>query len=81
MRIVPILGDSPRLLPPSQCYFKGESGGQFYPELFDFVDLDTPANRFLEACGTKGEPSVEDIALIILRDPQGFLRLAGGGDG
>jgi hypothetical protein len=85
MRIVPIPGDSlksagPRLLPPSQCYFKGESGGQFHSKLFVFVDFGTSGNSFLKACGTKGEPSVEEIALILLRDPREFFRLAEGRD-
>ena len=78
MRIVPIPEDppkstGPRLLLPSRCYFKGESGGQFRSKLFDFVDFGTSANSFLKACGTKDEPSVEEIALTLLRDPQEFL--------
>jgi len=85
MRIVPIPDDSPkstgpRLLPPNQCYFKGEFGGQFHSKLFVFVDFGTSANSFLKACGTKGEPSVEEIALILLRDPRKFFQLAEGRD-
>jgi hypothetical protein len=76
MRIVPVPGDPIRLLPPSQCYFKGESCNQLHLKLFHFVDLGTSANSFLEACGTKGEPPVEEIALVLLRDPREFFRLA-----
>ena len=85
MRIVPTPDDSPnstgpRLSPPNQCYFKGESGGQFHSKLFVFVDFGTSANSFLKACGTKGEPSVEEIALILLKDPRQFFQLAEGRD-
>jgi len=85
MRIVPTPDNSPkstglRLLPPSQCYFKGESGGQFRSKLFVFVDFGTSANSFLKACGTKGEPSVEEIALILLKNPREFFQLAEGRD-
>ena len=78
MCIVPISDDppkstGPRLLLPSRCYFKGGSGGQFRSKLFVFVDFGTSANSFLKACGTKDEPSVEEIALILLRDPREFL--------
>ena len=85
MRIVPAPNESPesaglRLLPPNQCYFKGESSGQFHSKLFVFVDFGTSANSFLKACGTKGEPSVEEIAQILLKDPRGFFELAEGRD-
>lgn len=85
MRIVPTPNDSsgstaPRLLPPSQCYFKGESSGQFHSKLFVFVDFGPSANSFLKACGTKGEPSVEEIVQILLKDPRGFFNLAEGRD-
>lgn len=85
MRIVPTPDSSSkstgfRLLPPNQCYFKGESSGQFHSKLFVFVDFGTSANSFLKACGTKGEPSVEEIAQILLKDPRGFFDLAEGRD-
>lgn len=85
MHIVPVPNDSPksagpRLLPPNQCYFKGESSGQFHSKLFVFVDFGPPANSFLKACGTKGEPSLEEIALMLLKDTEQFFRLAEGWD-
>jgi len=58
----------------------GKSHSKFYSQLFTFVDFGTSANAFLKACGTRGEPSVEDIALALLRDPQRFLQLAEGWD-
>ena len=83
MHIVPTFDDSPGstdplMLPPNQCYFRGESCCKLYSKLFVFVDFGTSANNFLKACGTKGEPSVEEIALILLKDPQNFFQLAGG---
>jgi len=86
MHIVPALNDSPgstgsQLLPPNKCYFKKESHSKLYSQLFAFVDFGPPANRFLDACGTKHELPVEEIALVLLKDPQRFFDLAGGHDG
>ena len=85
MCIVPIYDDSskstgPRLLSPSQCYFKSKSNHPLYSKLFAFVDFGTSANSFLNACGAKGEPSVEDIVTVLLKDPRKFFQLAGGQD-
>ncbi|KAF9644423.1 hypothetical protein BDM02DRAFT_3272450 [Thelephora ganbajun] len=81
MCIVPIPDNfpesqGPRLLPPNQCYFKTESSGQFHSKLFVFVDFGTSANSFLKACGTKGEPSVDEIVQLLLKNPRQFLQLA-----
>ena len=85
MQIVPTPNEfsksaGPRLLPPSQCYFKGESSDRLHSKLFAFVDFGTSANSFLKACGMKGGPSVEDITRVLLKDPQGFFELAEGRD-
>ena len=69
-----------QLLPPNQCYVRGKSSDKLRSKLFAFVDLGTSANSFLNACGMKGEPSVEDIALVLLEDPQRFFQLAEGHD-
>lgn len=72
----------PQFLPPNQCYLKEN----YHPnlkllyKLFVFVNFGTSANSFLKACGMKGEPSMEDIVLELLKDPQRFLRLTGGWD-
>ena len=86
MRIVPIPDSSlepicSRLLPPNQCYFKNKSNGQAYSKLFVFVDFGASANSFLYACGMKEEPSVEDIAMVLLKDPQQFLQSVEGWNG
>ena len=85
MCIVPTPDDSPgstapRLVSPNQCYFKSESTNQLYSKLFPFIEFGTSANNFLKACGTKGEPSIEDITLVLLKDPRMFFQLADGRD-
>ncbi|EIW60639.1 uncharacterized protein TRAVEDRAFT_119941 [Trametes versicolor FP-101664 SS1] len=67
-----------RHLPPTQCYFKGDSQAQFHSKLFTFVDFGTTANAFLSACGVKHEPSVEEVAKILLDNPRRFYELAEG---
>ncbi|KAI0046331.1 hypothetical protein FA95DRAFT_1398210 [Auriscalpium vulgare] len=65
-----------RTLRPNQCYFAGASGATFHTKFFIFVDFGVKANSFLTACGTKSEPSVEEIVQILLADPRQFLALA-----
>lgn len=67
-----------RWLSPSQCYLGGASKGQFHSKLFVFVDFGPSANGFLSACGSKQEPSVEEVANILVADPRRFYDLAGG---
>ena len=68
------------MVPPNQCYFKSESSNQLYSKLFPFIDFGTSANSFLKACGTKGEPSIEEVVQILLKDPLEFFLLVGGRD-
>lgn len=67
-----------RWLSPSQCYLGGALKGQFHSKLFVFVDFGPSANSFLSACGSKQEPSVEEVASILVADPRKFYDLAGG---
>lgn len=69
-----------RWLPPNQCYFAGDPGLQFHSKLFSFVDFGSRANTFLSACGTKNEPSVEEVTRILLDNPHQFYELADGRD-
>jgi len=90
MQIVPVsdvnrpgkVDDSPtvRWLPPSQCFFGNATRSQFHSKLFVFVDFGVLANSFLSACGTKREPSVEEVAQILLADPRQFYELSNGRD-
>ena len=61
---------------PKQCYFKGDSQATVHSKLFTFVDFGTRANQFLSACGTKHEPSVEELTQILLENPHRFWQLA-----
>ena len=65
-------------LPPIQCYFSGTGGAELHSKLFSFVDFGSRANVFLSACGTRQEPSVEEIAQILLANPRQFYELANG---
>ena len=80
--IVPIVDQSNkqsmRRMVPSQCYFGGEARGRFHSKLFVFVDFGQQANSFLSACGAKREPSVEEIASMLLANPHQFYELADG---
>jgi hypothetical protein len=57
---------------PRQCYIEAGATAELYKKLFVYVDFGLPANHFLRACGTKDRPSVEDIALVLLDNPQSF---------
>ncbi|KAN0125288.1 Protein of unknown function (DUF3684) domain containing protein [Lactarius tabidus] len=65
-------------LPPIQCYFSGTGGAELHSKFFSFVDFGSRANAFLAACGTRQEPSVEEIAQILLANPRQFYELANG---
>ncbi|KZT69065.1 hypothetical protein DAEQUDRAFT_751065 [Daedalea quercina L-15889] len=83
MPIVPVTTQGEkqtRMMAPSQCYLRGQTEAQLHSKLFIFVDFGTRANQFLSACGSKQEPTVEEIAKIILDDPRKFYQLAGGRD-
>jgi Protein of unknown function (DUF3684) len=67
-----------RWLPPTQCYLGSQAAESFHSKLFIFVDFGSGANAFLIACGTKGQPSVEEVANILLADPRQFYELAHG---
>lgn len=72
--------DTSTLIKPADCYI-GQSSIQFHSALFTFVDFGIHANAFLRACGVKNEPTIQEIAQMLVRDPQEFYRLAGGPEG
>jgi len=84
MAFVPIAGEKDtdggtvRWLPPTQCYLRGQTKESFHSKLFTFVDFGASGNAFLAACGTKNQPSVEEVAKILLDDPRHFYGLSGG---
>lgn len=67
-----------RWLPPTQCYLGNQATESFHSKLFVFVDFGSGANAFIMACGTKSQPSVEEVAKILLADPRQFYELAHG---
>ena len=69
--------NSTKRLQPIQCY-SGTAGSELHSKLFAFVDFGARANLFLGACGTKEEPSVEDIAQILVAEPRRIYNLANG---
>jgi Protein of unknown function (DUF3684) len=62
-------------LQPTQC-FLGTPNSDLYSKLFAFVDFGTDANAFLRACGIRQEPSVGDIAQILVTEPRRAYELA-----
>lgn len=84
MAFVPIraekgaVGPTMRWSPPSQCYLGSDSQETFHSKLFTFVNFGASANAFLTACGTRSQPSVEEVAKILLSNPRNFYELAGG---
>ncbi|KAF8128969.1 hypothetical protein EV363DRAFT_1220883 [Boletus edulis] len=77
--IVPTKGSGTqrlRWLMPTQCYLGTK--GEFHSKLFAFVDFGPVANRFLSACGSKSEPSIDEVAEILISDPKKFYALSGG---
>ncbi|KAF8160987.1 hypothetical protein B0H34DRAFT_699011 [Crassisporium funariophilum] len=73
-----VAGPSMRWLKPTQCYLAGETNESFHSKLFTFVDFGSGGNAFLVACGTKNQPSVEEVAIILLANPHQFYELAQG---
>ena len=79
--IVPTKGSGAqqlRWLTPTQCYLGDGTKGEFHSKLFVFVDFGPVANRFLSACGSKSEPSIDEVAEILISDPKKFYELSGG---
>ncbi|KAH7882874.1 hypothetical protein F5I97DRAFT_1930497 [Phlebopus sp. FC_14] len=79
--IVPMKGTGPqpvRWLSPAQCYLGGATKGEFHSKLFIFIDFGPVANRFLSACGSKNEPSADEVAGILIAGPKKFYELSGG---
>ncbi|KAI6119159.1 hypothetical protein EDD16DRAFT_1791904 [Pisolithus croceorrhizus] len=82
MPIVPTApSTTPRLLPPTKCYLDRDTKPPLYAKLFVSVNFGTKANLFLGACGLKNEVSVEDVAEVLIENPERFFELAGGYDG
>ncbi|ODN94260.1 hypothetical protein L198_05116 [Cryptococcus wingfieldii CBS 7118] len=67
-----------RLHKPSQVYFHSkERSDNVYASAFTFVDFGDKANVFLQYCGVRREPSVQDIARLFMANSDDMLRQAG----
>ncbi|KZS96620.1 hypothetical protein SISNIDRAFT_450322, partial [Sistotremastrum niveocremeum HHB9708] len=66
---------------PFDCYLGGDQSAEYHSELFVFVDFGPKAAHFLRACGVRNSPSVEEIAQILVADPQVFFQKTGGREG
>ncbi|KAK6910047.1 hypothetical protein I203_104076 [Kwoniella mangroviensis CBS 8507] len=63
---------------PTQVYFVAKEGGEdLYKSAFTFVDFGDRANIFLRYCGVRSEPSVRDIAQLLMNEPGRMLEQAG----
>ncbi|KAF8523641.1 hypothetical protein JB92DRAFT_3140729 [Gautieria morchelliformis] len=66
-----------RLLAPNKCYLGRGSSTAFHSKLFTFIDFGPRANNFLTTCGVRNEPTVDELAQILVADPRSFYKLAG----
>jgi Protein of unknown function (DUF3684) len=69
-----------RFLAPNKCYLGRHSSTSFHSQLFTFVDFGPRANNFLVSCGVRNEPTVDELAQILVADPRNFFDQAGGYD-
>ncbi|WVR07080.1 hypothetical protein IAU60_004119 [Kwoniella sp. DSM 27419] len=66
---------------PNQVYFHSkDNGDDLYRSAFTFIDFGEQANAFLRFCGVRSEPSVKDIATLLISEPDRMLQQAGSAD-
>ncbi|KIY74271.1 hypothetical protein CYLTODRAFT_416120 [Cylindrobasidium torrendii FP15055 ss-10] len=84
IEMVPVKGSGAKGLiwkQPNECYFRQGKAASAYSTMFSFVDFGPGANSFLGACGTRQEPTPDEIAQMLLMDPQKFYDAVGGSVG
>ncbi|KAJ5873552.1 uncharacterized protein N7473_013425 [Penicillium subrubescens] len=59
-------GPRTRLVAPRLCYL---GDGEDYKNIFDFVDFGPEANLFLMAAGSRREPTKNEIARMLVKEP------------
>lgn len=55
------------MISPAECYFsagEGEMAKQFI-SLFTFIDFGSSSRPFLQACGTKEEPTIPEMCVPV----------------
>jgi hypothetical protein len=55
-----------RHLAPNMCFL---GTGEQYAAIFDYVDFGPTANTFLLRCGSKHEPTTNELAWLVVREP------------
>ena len=55
-----------RHISPRLCFFGSD---ERYAEVFDYVDFGEVANQFLLRCGSKHEPSISELAALLVQQP------------
>ncbi|KAK3823316.1 MAG: hypothetical protein J3Q66DRAFT_437699 [Benniella sp.] len=74
-KFIPLDDTGESLADPQSCYFYREDLP--YRDLLATVNFGSSANRFLKACGVKEEPKPIDLAQLVARSPEKFLRHEG----
>ncbi|PVF92100.1 hypothetical protein CPB86DRAFT_830215 [Serendipita vermifera] len=62
---------------PHECYLKQHCQNHPYVQLFHLVDFGIGANQFLERCGVRREPSLNDVVKKLVHSPQDFYEKIG----
>jgi len=69
------------LVAPTLVYFGSDrSSSLSYKDVFTFVIFSETASYFLRNCGVTDEPTIEEVAQKLIRDPRRFYKLAGSSD-
>ena len=55
---------------------KSDMNRQFYNDFFDFVNFSPGARPFLSVVGVRDEPSITEVARLLVSDPMSMYRLA-----
>ncbi|OAV92499.1 hypothetical protein PTTG_01164 [Puccinia triticina 1-1 BBBD Race 1] len=78
-QFVPISGKEVTHVAPGGCFFQSTDSANQGPfkSLFTYIDFGPSARPFLLACGVKNEPTVQEIAQMLIADPAKFYALAG----
>ncbi|KAA1076386.1 hypothetical protein PGT21_005519 [Puccinia graminis f. sp. tritici] len=78
-KFVPISGKESTHVGPGGCFFQSADSTNQGPfkSLFTYIDFGPSARPFLLACGVKNEPTVQEIAQMLIADPAKFYALAG----
>ncbi|KAE8214368.1 hypothetical protein CF327_g2231 [Tilletia walkeri] len=73
--------DQITLVAPILAYFGSSRVANLsYKDVFIFVDFGETAGYFLRNCGVTDEPTIEEVAAKLVRDPRNFYALAGSSD-